>query len=184
MLNLKSKSFVKHSLIAAMLAVSGTFALAQAHGGHGGPGGMEEMGGGHAGMMAGRMTHMLDAADATDAQRAQIKQIMESARADLKTQMEAGRKLHEQAQALFTAPTIDAAAIEKLRLQLLAHHDQASKRMSLAMIDAAKVLSAEQRAKLAEKMKKMHEHRADRMQDKMGKPDTPKAPEKAAKPMN
>ena len=43
---------------------------------------MEEMGGGHAGMMAGRMTHMLDAADATDAQRAQIKQIMEAARVE------------------------------------------------------------------------------------------------------
>ena len=121
-------------------------------------------------MMGGHMEHMLEAVDATDAQRAQIKQIMQAARADLKGQMDAGRKLHEQGLALFTAPNIDAVAIEAVRQQAQAQREVASKRMSQAMIDAARVLTPEQRAKFAEKMKKRQARMMEHMQERMSKP--------------
>ncbi|MBT9492142.1 MAG: Spy/CpxP family protein refolding chaperone [Paucibacter sp.] len=123
-------------------------------------------------MMAGRIEHMLDMVDASDAQRAQIKQIMGAAKQDLKAQRGDGRGLHEQAMALLTAPNIDAAAVESLRVQISAQRETASKRMSQAMVDAARVLTPEQRAKMAERMKKMQarmsEHRAEH-QHKSGK---------------
>ena len=131
---------------------------------------MGMMGGNPEKMMAGRMEHMLDMVDASDAQRAQIKQIMDAAKQELKAQHIGGRELQQQRLALFTAPNIDAAAIEALRQQMSAQHEVASKRMSQAMVDAARVLTPEQRAKIAERMKRMHarmeagraEHHGDR----------------------
>jgi len=97
--------------------------------------------------------HMLDGLGVTDAQRTQIKQIAIAAANDLKAQREAGRALHEQGMQLFAAPTVDAAAAESLRQQMQAQHDQASKRMLQAMLDASEVLTPEQRAKMVERMK-------------------------------
>ena len=141
-----------------MLAVAGTFALtAFAQPGprhHGGPEGGMFMGGP---MMGRGLDHLLDSVKATDTQRAQIKQIAQAAAADLKAQHEAGRKLHEQAATLFTQPVVDANAAEALRQQMLAQHDQASKRMLQAMIDISRVLTPEQRQQLAQRMKQRHE---------------------------
>lgn len=110
--------------------------------------------GGHA--MGGSPKHiarMLDSVNATEAQRSQIKQISEAAAADLRTQREAGKGLREQQMQLFTQPTVDANAVEAVRKQLVAQHDQSSRRMSLAMIEVSRVLTPEQRVKLAETMK-------------------------------
>jgi len=113
----------------------------------------------------GRMAdHMLDGLNASDAQRTQIKQIAHAAAADLKVQRDAGRALHEKGLQLFAAPTVDVAAVEALRQQMLAQHDQASKRMMQAMIDVAKVLTPEQRAKLAERIKLRGDMMRDRLQ--------------------
>jgi periplasmic protein CpxP/Spy len=132
-------------------------------------------GGGHrhgGGMMAGPMMgggfsgRMLEAVEATDEQRAQIKQIMETARGDMKAQREAGRALHEQMRSVFTQPTVDARAAEALRVQMLAQHDEASKRMMQAMLEVSRVLTPEQRAKLAElgaqRRAMMEQHRPTR----------------------
>jgi Spy/CpxP family protein refolding chaperone len=70
------------------------------------------------------------------------------------SQHDAGVKLHEQMTTLFTTTNIDAAAIESVRAQMSALHDAASKRLSQASIDVARVLTPEQRAKIAEVMKK------------------------------
>lgn len=103
------------------------------------------------GMMAGlHSQRMLDAVDASPEQRAQIRQIMDAARNDLKAQREAGRGLHDQARQLFTQPTVDANAAEVLRKQMLAQHDLASQRMMQALLEVSRVLSPEQRAKLAD----------------------------------
>lgn len=111
----------------------------------------------HGGMMMGgpmmggpHADRMLDAVNASADQRTQIKQIMDAARADLKAQREAGRALHDQMRQLFTQPTVDARAAETLRQQQLAQHDAASKRMMQAMLDVSRVLTPEQRAKLAD----------------------------------
>jgi Spy/CpxP family protein refolding chaperone len=168
--------------ITALLAVAAGLAVpVWAQGGPGGYGmggpgmGGHDMGGhgmgGH-GMMAmgsperlGRMTdHMLDGLKATDAQRTQIRQIAQAAASDLKAQREAGRTLRQKGLQLLVAPTVDAAAAEALRQQALAQHDQASKRMLQAMLDIAKVLTPEQRAKLGERLAQRSEMMQERQQ--------------------
>lgn len=115
----------------------------------------------------GRMVdRLLDEAGASQAQRAQVQQIVRVAAADLKPQREAGRALRDQQTALFTQPTVDAAAVEQLRQKRLAHHDQTSRRMTQALLDISRVLTPEQRAKVAERMKARGEaprgHRRER----------------------
>lgn len=141
-------------------------------GGPGGPGGAGPMG------MGGRhMGRVLDMVNATPEQRSQIKSIMEAAHKDMAAMHENGRKLREQSLALFTQPTVDARAAESLRQQAVAQHDAASKRMLQAMLDAAKVLTPEQRKLLGDKMAQrrsmMERHRAERQQLE-GQPAAPK----------
>lgn len=156
------KQVLKSTVMVSMLAGAVFTAQAQPMMGHGGHGGH---GGGGAGMMfgGGRMEHVLDAVDATDAQRAQIKALAEAAKQDMKGQREAGRKLREQGLALFGAPVVDANGVEALRQQMLAQHDQASKRMSQLMVDVSRVLTPEQRAKFIERMQKRQARMMQRM---------------------
>jgi Spy/CpxP family protein refolding chaperone len=168
-------------LIAGMVvAISATVALsAWAQPGSGGHGHRDGFGG--AGLFMGSpervdraVDHLLDGLNATDAQRAQIKQIAEQAAADLKRQHEAGRGLHERTLQLFTAPTVDAAAAESLRQQMLAQHDATSRRMLQAMLDVSRVLTPEQRAKLAEHVRQRHQRMQERMQERMQRDPQPK----------
>lgn len=137
--------------------------------------GMGGMGGTHHGMGGGMMfrgspehmgrmiDRMLDGLNASDAQRAQIKQIAAGAAADMRAQAEAGRALRQRAMQAFTMPTVDAAAVEQVRQQMLQQHDQMSRRMTQAMLDVARVLTPEQRARLGERMR----DRQARMEDRM-----------------
>ncbi len=144
-------------LVAGAAAVLSVSAFARPGGEHG------MHGGGHS-MMMGRMgDRMLDAVNATDAQRVQIKQIMQAARDDLKAQRDANRGLRERGMQIFAAPTVDAAQAESVRQQMIAQHDASSRRMLQAMLDASRVLTPEQRAKLGELAKQ----RAARMQEHM-----------------
>ena len=68
---------------------------------------------------------------------------------------------------IFTAPTVDANAAEQLRQQTLAQHDQMSKRVTQAMLDVARVLTPEQRAKIGERMR----DRQARMEERMKRMD-------------
>jgi Spy/CpxP family protein refolding chaperone len=154
---LRIQTLLRAGLVAATLAVGGLTAQAQPMPHHGGPGMMAPDG-----LFGGHMEHVLDLVNATDAQRSQIEAIFKAARQDLAGQHEAGRKLHEQMAALYTATNIDAAAIEATRVQISASHEAASKRLSQASIDAARVLTPEQRAKIAEVMKKRQARMASR----------------------
>ena len=113
------------------------------HGPHGHHGGGMDM------KWSGRM---LDAVKATPEQRTQIQKIMEGARTDLQAQREAGKALRDQLMQAMTQPNIDANAVEQVRQKMLAQHEQASKRRMQAMVDAARVLTPEQRKQLAERM--------------------------------
>lgn len=137
----------------------GLVALASAHPADGPPGpppgrlhgGMGPMG---PGMPFGMLSPaLLDGIDATPQQREQLRSIADAARADLGSQHEAGKSDHAQMMALFTQPTVDAQAAETLRKQMLARQDTASKRMTQAMLESAKVLTLEQRQKMAELIK-------------------------------
>ena len=82
----------------------------------------------------------------------------------MKSQFDAGRALRDKQMAVLTAPTVDAAAAESVRQQMLAQHDAMSKQMTQTMVAVANVLTPEQRAKFAERMKQRAEHRHERMQ--------------------
>ena len=60
---------------------------------------------------------------------------------------------------LTAAPTLDRAAIKKLRTEQIALADTSSKRVTQAMADTAEVLTPEQRRKLAERAQKFGERR-------------------------
>jgi protein CpxP len=166
-------------LAAAFVAVSSATALSAwaqpMHGDMMGGGGHHGMHGG-GGPMGHRLDNMLDGLNATDAQRAQIKQIAQAAETDMKAQRDAGRALHDKQMQIFAAPNVDAAAAESVRAQLSAQHDQISRRMNQAMLDAAKVLTPEQRVKLGERMKQRQAQMQDRMQrhERMGQDATRK----------
>jgi Spy/CpxP family protein refolding chaperone len=108
---------------------------------------------------------MLDGLNATDAQRAQIKDIARVAAVDLKAQREQldGKSLRDKSLQLFTAPTIDAGAIEQLRQQMEAAHDRSARRVTQAMIDIGRVLTPEQRATAGQ----LARYQADRMEDRV-----------------
>lgn len=147
----QQRNTLRHMMAIVTLAAAGA-AVAMPHGGPRHEGMAMPFGKG--------MTRMLDDVGATADQKAQIEKITEAARADLRAGHEAGQALREQTRQLFAQPTVDAAAAESLRQQMLAQHDRATQRMMQAMVEASQVLTAEQRQKLAERMKQ----RADKAQ--------------------
>ena len=155
------------------LALPGSVFAERGHGEHGGAvgAGFGMLGGGMVGnpeRMGRRIDHMLDGLNATDAQRSQIKQIALAASTDIKAQGDGSRALREKAMQIFSASNVDAAAAEQVRQQMLVQHDQMSKRTLQAMLDASKVLTPDQRAKLGERMKLRSDTVRDRMKSIMG----------------
>jgi Spy/CpxP family protein refolding chaperone len=119
--------------------------------------------GGMGGFMMGRgLDRMLDGLNATEQQRTQIRQIAQAAANDLRAQRQASRDLRQRAMQVFTAPTVDPAAAESVRQQMMAQHDQASRRVTQAMLDVARVLTPEQRAKIGERMRERQAIMKDR----------------------
>ena len=130
-------------------------------GGHGG--GMERgMFGGSPERMNRAIDRMLDGLAATDAQRTQIKQIAATAAADLKAQRQSGRDLRSRGMQALLAPNVDTAGVEAVRQQMLQQHDQSSRRMSQALIDIARVLTPEQRARASARLQDMQARMQDR----------------------
>jgi periplasmic protein CpxP/Spy len=160
--------------VAITVAVLSTAALSVwAYGGpggsgmHGGPGaGMMHDGPG-IGMMQGRMgERMLDIVNATPEQRTQIKQIIDRNVAERQAQRTAHLALREQARQLFTQPTVDPAAAEQLRQQMLQQHDQASRRMMQSMLEISRILTPEQRKQMADHMAQRGEMMRRHMQER------------------
>ena len=122
------------------------------HGGHGMHRGM-----GGPVMDGQRLLHMLDDIGASEAQISQIQAIFKTAREELKAQAPQGQNLHLQMLQLWAAPNIDAAAIDALRKQAQVRHEQVASRMQAAFVEAGRVLTPEQRAKMLERAKKRME---------------------------
>ncbi len=141
------------TVLLALAAATAQTAQAQPAGEHHGPRHGMRHGGPDMAMDSPRMVErMLDAVSASAEQRAQVKQLADAARAEMKAQHESGRQLREQSAALFAQPTVDARAAEALRQQMMARHDQASKRQLQLMLDISRVLTPEQRKLLADRM--------------------------------
>lgn len=109
-----------------------------------------------------QLGRMLDLAQATPEQRSRVEQIMQAARRDLQGSREAERNLREQQAALLAQPTIDADALEALRQQQVARHDRVSRRLTQALVDAARVLTAEQRQRIGAHRAMLERHRSER----------------------
>lgn len=104
----------------------------------------------HGGHFAGRgLSRALDAVDATAEQEDRIWAIIDGARGELRPMMREFRDTRDSVVKLMSAETIDRAAAETLRAERIAAIDTASKKMTAAMLDAAEVLTPEQRAELA-----------------------------------
>lgn len=122
----------------------------------------------HRGMPGMQLMHLLDDVDASDAQREQIHAIFKTAREELRAQMQDGRGQHQQMLKLWAQPNIDAAAIDALRKQQQVQHERVAARMQAAFIEAGRVLTPEQRAKIAERAGKRAERMKQRMERKQG----------------
>ena len=149
----------------ALVLIGGGFALgaaslAFAHGDMPGPGGWH-----HHGPKIGAIQHMvrgaLDNVGASTVQEDKIHDIIAATYTDFQKD-EGGREaMRKQVLELMKAPTIDRAAVEKLRAEKIAAFDAKSKTIVGAFLDAAGQLTPDQRAKLVQ-------HVEDRMADHAG----------------
>ncbi len=128
-------------------------AAAQAPGGPGagGPGGM----GPHSmeRMAERRIDRIIKEVDGTPEQKAKLTQLAQAAQKDMQPLREQLMAARKRGVDLLAAPTIDRAALEKLRTEQTQLMDGMSRRMLNHMADAAEVLTPAQRSKLAERMK-------------------------------
>lgn len=90
--------------------------------------------------------------DATAEQQAKLTELAKVLAKDVLPMRDKMRDVRKQAVDLLTAPTVDRAAIEKLRADQIATADQLSKRVTEALARAAEVLTPEQRKSLAERV--------------------------------
>lgn len=140
------------AIAASLVAIVGG-AIAYAH-----------SGGDHHGHMAGRgsaghlehMQAMLTKIGASDTQKAQIEGLLKPAFDEMKAAHQSHSAAFQQFHEQITAPSIDRAKLESLRAGQLKSLDDASKRLVTAIADAAEVLSPDQRAALAEQIRKHH----------------------------
>ncbi|MFT4131274.1 Spy/CpxP family protein refolding chaperone [Labrys sp. (in: a-proteobacteria)] len=119
----------------------------------------------------------LDSVAATSEQEAKVHDIVAAAYTDLAPKPEDRAAFRKQAIDLLRAPTIDKAAVEKLRSDFVARTDAKSKRFVEAVLATADVLTPEQRAKLADRADLWRPH-GPMMGGHRGHPDRQGRPER------
>jgi periplasmic protein CpxP/Spy len=92
--------------------------------------------------------HLAIEIDATTEQQDKLRAIVRDAIKDLLPMREKIMSARATARDLLTRDTVDRAAIEKFRTDMLATHDTVSKRLVQAVADAAEVLTPEQRRRI------------------------------------
>ena len=96
-----------------------------------------------------RVNRVLGAVDASTEQRQKVRSIFEAAAKDLYPIRQKRMETRKQICEALAAATIDRAKIEQLRTERMKLADDASKRLTAAITDAAEVLTPAQRADLA-----------------------------------
>lgn len=158
------RRFFRRATIATLIGTlaAGVGAKAWAHGG---PGGWHRGGGFMGGPMdpaamdqrLERMVkHFAVDVNATPEQTAKLTEIAKAAAKDLRPMREKVRDARRRGMELLSAPTIDRAAIERLRAEQIQAADVASRRLSQALADTAEVLTPEQRKQFAERFQRRH----------------------------
>jgi Spy/CpxP family protein refolding chaperone len=102
---------------------------------------------------------MLEEVDATPEQEDKLEAIMDKLHDDVRPIMRGFRDTRDDVAKLLGAATIDREAAEKLRAERIAAADEASRKLTTALLDAAEVLTAEQRAELLEHFEDRGWHR-------------------------
>jgi periplasmic protein CpxP/Spy len=96
-----------------------------------------------------RMHRILDRVGATQGQRDQIRAIWTGLRPQLRAARAEHQNLRQQMVGALTAPSINAADVERLRKQAMTNADKISSLMTQGIVASAQVLTPEQR-KLAQ----------------------------------
>jgi Spy/CpxP family protein refolding chaperone len=94
--------------------------------------------------------HLAVEIDATAEQQDKLRAIVRAAVKDLLPVREKMLAARATGRELLIQPTVDRAALEKLRADQIATHEAMSKQLVQAVTDAADVLSPEQRRKIAD----------------------------------
>jgi Spy/CpxP family protein refolding chaperone len=103
---------------------------------------------------------MLADVNATEAQQTRIAGIVEATMKEMAPLREKHREARRAVMELLAQPTVDRGAIEAIRAQEIQSADAMSRRFVQSLVDVAEVLTPEQRAQLAEKMKSRRGHRS------------------------
>jgi Spy/CpxP family protein refolding chaperone len=114
--------------------------------------GFDGMGWGHGARLAfvqGAVAHALDSVGASADQEAKVHDIIATKFADIGLKPDDRDALRKQALELLAAPTIDRAAVEKLRADAVAMMDAKSKAIVAGVLEVADQLTPQQRAQLA-----------------------------------
>jgi periplasmic protein CpxP/Spy len=138
-----------------------TFGVALGAGGLAFAAGMEHMGwrhGPHLAMIQGFVQHTLDSVGATSEQEAKVHDIIAAKFTEIAPNPEEHQAMRKQALELLAAPTIDRAAVEKLRADVVAKFDAKSKAIVSGVLDIADQLTPAQRAALTTQLQEMAEH--------------------------
>jgi len=130
-------------------AAAGMFGVGPRWGGGGSP---EQ----HKAFMTRRLDRMLDAVKANDSQRSAIHAIAERTFTEMRTVHEQHARLHDQLTAAFAAETVDRGEVEKLRVQATTMMEQGSQALTKGLLDAAQVLTYEQRQQMVKLMQERH----------------------------
>jgi Spy/CpxP family protein refolding chaperone len=104
-----------------------------------------------------RVHRELKGVDATEAQEAQILATLDTLFAQHQAHETFRKEMHDQVAAALTGATVDRAALEAARVQILQRADAGSKDLVKAVADMAEVLTPAQRQALAEKHRQRFE---------------------------
>lgn len=117
-------------------------------------GGGDKMGmRGEGGAFSSKMIERIgDKVNATDEQKKKLSEIATKLNQGQAERQAAMQSMRQKSFELLSAEPIDTAAVEQVRASQIAFMDEQSKRMSQAMLEAAQVLTPEQRAQLAKMM--------------------------------
>jgi periplasmic protein CpxP/Spy len=106
-----------------------------------------------------RIDRLVRGVGATPPQKERLMAIASAALADLRPLREQQRAARLRGMQLLAAPAIDRAALEQARVAQMQAAEARSRRMVQALADAAEVLTPEQRARAAERLKRRMERR-------------------------
>jgi protein CpxP len=104
------------------------------------------------------MAFLLDSVGATSAQEAKAHDIVAANLADVTPDPKEREAFRKQALDLLGAPTVDRAAVEKLRAELVASFDAKSKKVVDAVLDIADELTPAQRAAAVARIEEFAQH--------------------------